>query len=177
LVAQASALVGGALDILINNASTLGPTPLQLLADTDCEDVERAHQVNVLGAFRLTKALLGSMLLRDRGVVVNISSDAAVQAYPTWGAYGASKAGLDHLTRVWASELPAASAVRMFAVDPGEMDTRMHRDAVPDADRSQLAAPREVAEHIVNMINNPSAAVSGTRLEVSAWRTEHASAA
>jgi NAD(P)-dependent dehydrogenase (short-subunit alcohol dehydrogenase family) len=173
LAAQATALIGP-IDILINNASTLGPTPLRLLADTDCEDLERALDVNLVGAFRLTKAVLGSMLLRRRGVVVNITSDASVQAYPTWGAYGASKAALDHLTRIWAAELPESSGVRMFSVDPGEMDTRMHRDAVPDADRAQLARPHTVAEHIVDMIEHPE---HGARLEVSIWSKHHAPAA
>jgi NAD(P)-dependent dehydrogenase (short-subunit alcohol dehydrogenase family) len=176
LVAQASALVGP-LDILINNASTLGPVPLRLLADTDCEDLELALDVNLVGAFRLTKAVLGSMLLRKRGVVVNITSDASVQAYATWGAYGASKAALDQLTRIWAAELPESSGVRMFAVDPGEMDTRMHEAAVPDADRATLAAPAEVARHIIDMIDSQAPAAHGARVEVSTWRDQHASAA
>lgn len=176
LVAQAT-LLAGPIDILINNASTLGPTPLRLLADTDCEDLERALDVNVVGAFRLTKALLGSMLLRKRGVVVNITSDAAVQPYAAWGAYGASKAALDQLTRIWAAELPESAGIRMFAVDPGEMDTRMHRAAVPDADPSTLASPNDVAAHIVDMIASSEPATHGARVDVAAWRTRHVSAA
>jgi len=176
LAAQAAALVGP-IDVLINNASTLGPSPLTPLANTECEDLEQALAVNLVGPFRLTKAVLGSMLVRQRGVVVNISSDAAVQAYPSWGAYGATKAALDHMTRTWANELPATSGVRMFSVDPGEMDTRMHRAALPDVDPAELAAPREVAEHILNMLLTPSRAAHGARLEVSTWRTQHASAA
>jgi NAD(P)-dependent dehydrogenase (short-subunit alcohol dehydrogenase family) len=154
LAARAAALVGP-IDVLINNASTLGPMPLLPLSDTDCEDLERALAVNLVGPFRLTKALLGAMLLRQRGVVVNISSDAAVAAYPEWGAYGASKAALDHLTRIWAAELGPEAPVRIFAVDPGEMDTRMHADAVPDADRTQLAAPSAVARAIADLIEEP----------------------
>ncbi|HTU63603.1 MAG TPA: SDR family oxidoreductase [Polyangiales bacterium] len=176
LVAQAT-LLAGPIDILINNASTLGPTPLRLLADTDCEDLELALGVNVVGAFRLTKALLGSMLLRKRGVVVNITSDASVQSYATWGAYGASKAALDQLTRIWAAELPENAGIRVFAVDPGEMDTRMHQAAVPDADRSALAAPEDAARHIVDMIASAEPAAHGARVEVATWRNRHASAA
>ena len=176
LVAQAT-LLAGPIDILINNASTLGPTPLRLLADTDCEDLEHALGVNVVGAFRLTKALLGSMLLRKQGVVVNITSDASVQSYATWGAYGVSKAALDHLTRSWAAELPENAGIRVFAVDPGEMDTRMHRAAVPEADRSTLAAPDDVARHIVDMIASAEPAPHGARVEVATWRNRHASAA
>lgn len=173
LVAQAAALVGP-IDVLINNASTLGPVPLSLLADTACEDLEQALAVNILGAFRLTKAVLGSMLLRQRGAVLNVTSDAAVLAYPSWGAYGASKAALDQLTRIWASELPEASGVRILAVDPGEMDTRMHRVALPDVDPSELADPREVAGHIVQMLFDRQSAPSGARLAVAEWRARHA---
>ena len=171
LAAKAAALIGP-IDILINNASTLGPVPLQLLADTDCEELERTLGVNLLGPFRLTKALLGSMVLRGRGVVVNISSDAATEPYPEWGAYGASKAALDQLTRIWAAELGLGSPVRIFAVDPGEMDTHMHALAMPDADRSQLAVPRDVALRIVEMIEQPRRAPSGARLRASASQTQ-----
>ena len=86
------------LDVLVNNASDLGPTPLALLGDTDCEDLEAALATNLLGPFRLTKALLGALAASARegrgAVVLNVSSDAAVNAYPRWGAYGASKAAL-----------------------------------------------------------------------------------
>ncbi len=99
----------GGLDVLINNASDLGPVPLKLLADTECEDFERALATNVLGPFRLTKALLGSLSASaregSRAVVLNVSSDAAVNAYPGWGAYSASKAALLHLTSIWDEEL------------------------------------------------------------------------
>src|SRR3954465_12520175 len=95
IAGQAAALVGP-VDLLINNASTLGPVPLRLLLDTDCEDLTRALQVNLVGPFRLIKALVGPMVLRGAGTVVNISSDAAVEAYERWGAYAASKAALDH---------------------------------------------------------------------------------
>src|SRR5579859_6141709 len=101
----------GGLDVLINNASDLGPAPLQLLADTECEDFERALATNVLGPFRLTKALLGSLAASARegrgAVVVNVSSDAAQNPYPRWGAYGASKAALLHLSSIWDAELSA----------------------------------------------------------------------
>jgi NAD(P)-dependent dehydrogenase (short-subunit alcohol dehydrogenase family) len=147
IAGQAAALVGP-LDILINNAGTLGPVPLRLLLDTDCEDLERALAVNVVGPFRLTKAIAGSMVLRGRGVVVNVSSDAATQPYERWGAYGASKAALDQLARIWAAEL-AGTGVRFLTVDPGEMDTRMHAEAVPEADPATLTAPAEAAARIL----------------------------
>jgi NAD(P)-dependent dehydrogenase (short-subunit alcohol dehydrogenase family) len=147
---QAAALVGP-IDILINNAGTLGPVPLRLLLDTDCEDLERALAVNLMGPFRLTKALAGPMVLRGEGVVVNVSSDAATEAYERWGAYGASKAALEQLGRIWAAEL-AGTGVRVLTVDPGEMDTRMHAEAVPDADRTTLGDPAQAAARIVALI-------------------------
>jgi NAD(P)-dependent dehydrogenase (short-subunit alcohol dehydrogenase family) len=144
---QAAALVGP-VDILLNNASALGPVPLRLLLDTDCEDLTRVLAVNLVGPFRLTKVLVGSMLLRGRGTVVNISSDAAVEAYQRWGAYGVSKAALDHLGRIWGAEL-VGTGVRLFSVDPGEMNTLMHADAIPDADPATLADPADVAARIL----------------------------
>jgi NAD(P)-dependent dehydrogenase (short-subunit alcohol dehydrogenase family) len=150
IAGQAAALVGP-IDILINNASTLGPVPLRLLLDTDCEDLVRALDVNLVGPFRLTRALAGPMVLRGRGAIVNVSSDAAVEAYPRWGAYGASKAALDHLGRIWAAEL-AGTGVGVLTVDPGEMKTRMHADAVPDADPATLGDPTDVAARILPLV-------------------------
>ena len=134
----------GGLDVLVNNASDLGPTPLALLGDTDCEALERALATNLLGPFRLTKAVLGALAASARegrgAVVLNVSSDAAVTAYPRWGAYGASKAALRHLSAIWDAEL-AADGVRFLAIDPGDMDTPLHAAAVPDADRDALKRP------------------------------------
>ena len=149
----------GALDILVNNASSLGPVPLAPLADTECEDFEIALQTNVLGPFRLTKALLGALAASARegrpAIVVNISSDAAVSAYAGWGAYGASKAGLAHMSRIWDEELKA-HGVRVVAHDPGDMDTPLHALAIPDADPADLKTPdqsaRELLERIAQVI-------------------------
>ena len=167
IVGQAAALAGP-VDVLINNASTLGPVPLRLLTDTDCEDFERALQVNTIGAFRLMKAVAGSMMLRQTGLIINISSDAAVEAYPSWGAYGASKAALDHLTRTAAAELNEAG-IRVFSIDPGEMATRMHAEAMPDADPASLPSPETVAEKIVLMIESANRIENGSRLIAANW--------
>jgi NAD(P)-dependent dehydrogenase (short-subunit alcohol dehydrogenase family) len=143
------------LDVVVNNASSLGPVPLAPLGDTDCEDLERAFATNVLGPFRLTKALLGSLAAaaREGGapLVVNISSDAAVTPYAGWGAYGASKAALAHLTHIWDAEL-AGEGIRMVSIDPGDMDTPLHALAIPDADRSSLKDPDQAAAEIVELI-------------------------
>jgi NAD(P)-dependent dehydrogenase (short-subunit alcohol dehydrogenase family) len=151
----------GGLDVLVNNASSLGPVPLALLADTECEDLEQALATNVLGPFRLTKVLLGTLAAsaREGGapLVVNISSDAAVTPYPTWGAYGASKAALEHLSRIWNEEV-TAEGIRVVSVDPGDMDTPLHALAVPDADRTQLKSPDDAAAEIVAVITNHIAA-------------------
>lgn len=145
----------GGLDVLVNNASNLGPAPLSLLADTDCEDLERALATNLVGPFRLTKALLGALsaAARDRGgaVVVNVSSDAAINAYPTWGAYSASKAALRHVSEIWNAEL-AEAGVRVLSPDPGDMDTPMHAAAVPDADPTTLKRPDVAAREIADLI-------------------------
>ena len=167
LVGRAAALAGP-IDVLINNASTLGPVPLRLIADTDCEDFERVLQVNTLGPFRLIKAVAGSMILRQSGVVINISSDAAVESYPGWGVYSASKAALDHLTRIAAVEL-GGTGIRFFSVDPGEMNTQMHADAMPEADPTSLQQPAEVAGKIVEMIRHSGGIANGARLVASDW--------
>jgi NAD(P)-dependent dehydrogenase (short-subunit alcohol dehydrogenase family) len=167
-IAQLAAALHGEVDIVVHNASTLGPVPMPLLLDLACEDLEAVLATNLVGPFRLTKALAGPMALRGSGTVVFVSSDAAVQAYPGWGAYGATKAAADHLARTLAAEL-ADHGVRVLSVDPGEMDTDMHADALPDADRSALARPEDVAERIVQMIEDVRRAPSGARLEVSSW--------
>jgi NAD(P)-dependent dehydrogenase (short-subunit alcohol dehydrogenase family) len=145
----------GGLDVLVNNASSLGPVPLALLADTECEELELALATNVLGPFRLTRALLGALAASARdgrgSVVLNVSSDAAVNAYPQWGAYGASKAALLHMSRIWNEEL-AAEGVRVISVDPGDMDTPLHALAVPDADRSSLKRPEAAARELADAI-------------------------
>ena len=154
MAVQILASLGG-LDVLVNNASSLGPTPLAPLADTACEEFEAALATNLLGPFRLTKALLGSLAASARhgrgGIVVNISSDAAVTAYPAWGAYGASKAALLHMTRIWNEEL-ADQGIGLVSIDPGDMDTPLHAAAVPDADPSTLKRPADAAGEVVETI-------------------------
>lgn len=150
IVGEATALVGP-IDALVQNASVLGPVPLRPLAELTGAEVARVFEVNALGPLRLARALVGGMALRGRGAVLAISSDAAVAAYPGWGAYGASKAALDHLHRVLAAELDG-TGVRVAVVDPGEMDTRMHEDAIPDADPATLRRPGDVATRLADLL-------------------------
>ena len=158
----------GGLDVLINNASSLGPAPLRLLSDTDCEDFEVALATNLLGPFRLTKAVLGALTASAResrgAVVLNVSSDAAINAYPTWGAYSASKAALRHMSAIWNEEL-ASECVRFLSADPGDMDTPLHALAVPDADPATLKRPEDAAKELVDAIVSalPSSARSEDR--------------
>lgn len=165
LAQQIVAALGG-LDVLVNNASSLGPVPLALLADTDCEDLEAALATNLVGPFRLSKALLGALGAAARegrpALIVNISSDAAVNAYAGWGAYSASKAALLHLSRIWDEEL-RGHGVRVIAFDPGDMDTPLHALAVPDADPATLKAPAQAAQELLALIDtllNPSEAIT-----------------
>jgi NAD(P)-dependent dehydrogenase (short-subunit alcohol dehydrogenase family) len=168
-IAGVAAEVAGDIDLLVHNASTLGAVPLPLLLDTECEDLEQVLAVNVVGPFRLSKVIAGAMALRGRGLVVHLTSDAAVSAYTRWGAYGASKAALDHMTRTWAAEIGDAG-VRFLSVDPGEMRTKMHADAIPDADPATLADPAAVAARLVDLITRAGDVANGARIELSSWR-------
>jgi NAD(P)-dependent dehydrogenase (short-subunit alcohol dehydrogenase family) len=136
------------LDLLVNNASDLGPSPLPRLGDVPLAAVRRVYETNVLAPLALTQALLP--LLRDsRGTVLNISSDAAVEAYEGWGAYGSSKAALDQLTAVLAAEEPGLA---VYAVDPGDMRTEMHQAAFPGEDISDRPEPEAVVPALLRLI-------------------------
>jgi NAD(P)-dependent dehydrogenase (short-subunit alcohol dehydrogenase family) len=147
-LAARAAELAGAPTLLVNNASTLGAVPLRPWLETDCEDLAQVLETNLIGPFRLTKAIVGPMLIHGSGTIVNISSDAASIAYPNWGAYSVSKAALAHLTRTWSEEL-RDSPVKFVSFDPGEMDTTMHSDAVPEANRDDLSRPADVARLLV----------------------------
>jgi len=167
-LAGASQALVGPVELLVHDASTLGPTPLGPLLDLPCEALLRVLQVNLLGPFRLTRAIVGGMLVRGSGIVASISSDAAVSAYPNWGAYGVSKAALDHLSRSWAAEL-RGTGVSAISIDPGEMDTDMHRDAMPDADPATLARPGDVARQIIAGLEQLRPEQSGARVSAADW--------
>ena len=147
----------GGVDILINNASELGPSPMPRLAALPWQAMERILRVNVTAALHLTQLVLPGMLERRHGTIVNVSSDAGVNAYPGWGGYGASKAALEHLGRTLAVELEG-SGIRILTVDPGDMDTRMHRDAEPGVDLSHLSKPETVAPALLRLLEDAAAA-------------------
>jgi short-subunit dehydrogenase len=146
----------GQIDLLINNASTIGVSPMPTLDQYPLDTLASVFCTNMLAPLRLIQLVLPDMSSRGAGTIVNISSDAAVQAYPTWGGYGASKAALEHLSRVLAAELEA-SGIRVYVVDPGDMDTEMHRDAEPGVDHSGLPGPAPSAQAIVRLIEQEHA--------------------
>ncbi len=141
----------GRLDLIVNNASTIGRAPLPRLDELSPVVFERIFTTNVYAPLHLIQHALPLLRRDGGGTVVNLSSDAAVNAYEGWGGYGASKAALDHLSRVLALELHG-SGVSVIAADPGDMDTELHARAVPDADRAELAKPELVAPALLEVI-------------------------
>lgn len=141
----------GRVDVLINNASDLGPTPMPRLEDYPWEELLRVYRINVVAPIHLTQLVLPQMKARGDGVIVNIVSDAGVNAYPGWGGYGSSKAALEHASRTFAAELEG-TGVRVMAFDPGDMDTAMYRAASPDADFASMARPSAVAPRVVDLV-------------------------
>jgi NAD(P)-dependent dehydrogenase (short-subunit alcohol dehydrogenase family) len=136
------------LDLLVNNASGLGPSPLPRLADVPLAAVRRVHETNVLAPLALIQLFL-PLLRAARGTIVNISSDAAVEAYQGWGTYGSSKAALDQLTAVLAAEEPELA---VYSVDPGDMRTEMHQAAFPGEDISDRPLPETVVPALLRLI-------------------------
>ncbi|HLF28290.1 MAG TPA: SDR family oxidoreductase [Anaerolineae bacterium] len=160
----------GRIDVLINNAGTLGPAPRPALLDTDPDALLETFRVNTVGPLRVTQAVLPYMLKQGRGLVINVTSDAARGAYPEWGAYGASKAALELIGLTWAAELPG-SGVRVVNVDPGDLQTDMHRAAYPGEDISDRALPESAAPAFVWLAAPAGSHVTGERIQ--AQELEH----
>jgi NAD(P)-dependent dehydrogenase (short-subunit alcohol dehydrogenase family) len=138
----------GRVDVLINNASDIGPSPMPPLELYPWEALLRVFKVNAVAPFHLIQLLLPGMRARGHGTIVNISSDAAVNAYAGWGGYGGSKAALQHMSRILEKELDG-SGVRVLVIDPGDMNTEMHRLAEPGVDLSHLPDPSSVAPRVL----------------------------
>lgn len=147
-----AAAATGRLDLVVDNASELGPSPLPRLCDIDPAALERILAVNVVAPLGLVQAAL-PMLRSSAGAIVDVTSDASIEAYPGWGGYGASKAALDHLDRVWVAELADDDHdVRVWTVDPGDMHTDMHQAAFPGEDISDRPDPSTVAPAIGHLL-------------------------
>ncbi|MTV25885.1 SDR family oxidoreductase [Nitriliruptoraceae bacterium ZYF776] len=138
----------GPLDLLVNNASTLGPTPLPPVAELDLAAFREVLEIDAVAPLALVQALLPSLRAR-RGTVLNLTSDAAVAAYPGWGAYASAKAALERWTAVLAAEEPD---LHVHAVDPGDLRTRMHQDAFPGEDISDRPEPATVVPGLLHLI-------------------------
>jgi NAD(P)-dependent dehydrogenase (short-subunit alcohol dehydrogenase family) len=143
----AAADAGGA-RLLVNNASTLGPSPQPRLADYPLAELERVYAVNTLAPLALAQALL-PQLEHHGGRIVNVTSDAAVEPYEGWGGYGSAKAALEQLTAILAAETPG---LRVYAFDPGDMRTQMHQDAFPGEDISDRPEPRSVVPALLRLV-------------------------
>jgi len=140
----------GRLDLLVNNASYLGPSPLQPLGSADLDELRRVYEVDVVAPIALTQALLPELTTAS-GVLLNISSDAAVEAYEGWGGYGSAKAALDHATAVLAAEHPSLA---VYAVDPGDLRTAMHQAAFPGEDISDRPEPATVVPAFLQLLDS-----------------------
>jgi NAD(P)-dependent dehydrogenase (short-subunit alcohol dehydrogenase family) len=161
LIAAAS----GDIDLLVNNASVLGPSPQPALADYPLDMLEHVYRVNVLAPLALVQLALPQLPAGAR--IVNVSSDAAVEAYEGWGGYGSAKAALDHLTAILAVERPE---VRFYAVDPGDMNTRLHQQAFPGEDISDRPPPEDSVPGLLALIegDRPSGRYQARALGVTA---------
>jgi NAD(P)-dependent dehydrogenase (short-subunit alcohol dehydrogenase family) len=137
----------GPIDLVVNNASTLGPSPLPPLAEYPLDELRRVYEVNVVAPLALVQLALPHLAPGAR--ILNITSDAAVEAYEGWGGYGSSKAALEQLTAVLAAEHPY---LRVYAVDPGDMRTQMHQDAFPGEDISDRPLPEESVPGLLSLI-------------------------
>ena len=154
--------VFGRLDLVVNNASELGPSPLPSLAEHPLDALRTVYETNVIAPVALLQLVL-PMLRRSGGTVLDISSDAAVEAYPGWGGYGSSKAALDQLTNVLAVEEPT---LRVYSVDPGDMRTDMHQRAFPGEDISDRPTPEQVVPALLRLLD---VAPGSGRYRASEW--------
>jgi NAD(P)-dependent dehydrogenase (short-subunit alcohol dehydrogenase family) len=163
VVAQTLREFHGRLDVLINNASILGPTPMPYLLDYPLEDFRQVLNTNLIAPYLLIQKLVAGMI-EHGGSIINVTSDAGITGYAGWGAYGISKFGLEGLSQTWAAELEG-SCVRINWVDPGNMNTLMHRLAEPNEDPTQWAQPAEVTEVFLYLASDESKHVNGKRFQ------------
>jgi NAD(P)-dependent dehydrogenase (short-subunit alcohol dehydrogenase family) len=147
----------------VNNASSIGPTPLPYLLDYPLQDFREVMETNLIAPFLLIKKVLPAMI-ESGGSIINVTSDAGRVGYPGWGAYGISKFGIEGMSATWAAEL-GGSSVRVNWVDPGNMNTEMHRAAEPEEDPSEWADPAEVTEVFIYLASDESKTVNGQRFE------------
>jgi NAD(P)-dependent dehydrogenase (short-subunit alcohol dehydrogenase family) len=171
IVATTLAQFKGRLDVLVNNASTIGPSPMPSLLDYPVEDFRNVLDTNLIGPFLLIKNALPAMI-EHGGSIINVTSDAGQVGYPGWGAYGISKFGLEGMSQTWASELEE-TGVRVNWVDPGNMNTAMHRAAEPEEDPEQWSDPANATDVFVFLASDESKGVTGKRFQAQEdWKAE-----
>jgi len=163
IVATTLSAFDGRIDVLVNNASAIGPTPMPYLLDYPPEDFKKVLNTNLIAPFLMIRCVLSSMI-ENGGSIINVTSDAGVIGYPGWGAYGISKFGLEGMSQTWASELEDTN-VRVNWIDPGEMNTSMRRAAEPQEDPTEWADPSTVTEAFIFLATDESRNVTGKRLQ------------
>ena len=171
IIATTLAQFKGHLEVLVNNASTIGPSPMPNLLDYPVEDFREVIDTNLIGPFLLIKNALPAMI-ECGGSIINVTSDAGQVGYPGWGAYGISKFGLEGMSQTWASELEDSS-VRVNWVDPGNMNTAMHRAAEPEEDPGEWASPADVTDVFVFLASDESKGVTRKRFQAQEdWKVQ-----
>jgi NAD(P)-dependent dehydrogenase (short-subunit alcohol dehydrogenase family) len=154
----------GRIDVLVNNAGILGPSPRPNMADFAAADLAEIFRANTIGPVLMTQAVLPHMLAQQRGLIINVTSDAGQTGYPGWGGYGAAKAALELITESWAAELEG-TGVRVNAVNPGDLRTEMHQLAFPGEDISDRLDPFTVTDIFLWLASDAAASVTGQRFD------------
>jgi NAD(P)-dependent dehydrogenase (short-subunit alcohol dehydrogenase family) len=161
----------GRIDVLINNAGILGPSPRPNMSDFASADLAEIFRANVIGPVQVTQAVLPLMLARGSGVIINVTSDAGQTGFPGWGGYGSAKAALELTTESWAAELEG-TGVRVNAVNPGDLQTEMHQLAFPGEDISDRLDPFTVTDIFVWLASDAARGITGQRFDAPAFKAE-----
>lgn len=161
----------GRIDVLINNAGILGPSPRPNMADFLAADLAEIFRANVIGPVQVTQAVLPQMLAQGSGTIINVTSDAGQTGFPGWGGYGAAKAALELITESWAAELEG-TGVRVNAVNPGDLQTEMHQLAFPGEDISDRLDPFTVTDIFIWLASDAAKNISGQRFDAPAFQAE-----
>ncbi|HEY7347349.1 MAG TPA: SDR family oxidoreductase [Ktedonobacterales bacterium] len=163
----------GRIDVLVNNAGILGPSPRPNMAEFAAADLAEIFRANTIGPVLMTQAVLPHMLKQQNGLIINITSDAGQTGYPGWGGYGAAKAALELITESWAAELEG-TGVRVNAVNPGDLQTEMHQLAFPGEDISDRLDPFSVTDLFLWLASDKAASVTGQRFNAPGFKPTEA---
>ncbi|HEU5199643.1 MAG TPA: SDR family oxidoreductase [Ktedonobacterales bacterium] len=170
-LAQAAQERFGRIDVLVNNAGILGPSPRPNMSDFASADLAEIFRANLIGPVQVTQAVLPLMLAQGSGVIINVTSDAGQTGFPGWGGYGAAKAALELITESWAAELEG-TGVRVNAVNPGDLQTEMHQLAFPGEDISDRLDPFTVTDIFVWLASDAAKDITGQRFDAPTFKAE-----